>query len=101
MFFNVPKNYFSTFTADALDYTALTTELTFDPDNSRRCVSIGLVDDSLLEPSEEFEVSLTTDEEQVTVDPDRAVVTILDTDGMIGLDSLIIFKIIFFFYYSC
>ena len=101
MFCNVPKNYFSTFTADALDYTAVTTELTFDPDNSRGCVSIGLVDDSLLEPSEEFEVSLTTDEEQVTVDPDRAVVTILDTDGMIGLDSLIIFKIIFFFYYSC
>ena len=80
-----------------MDYTALTTELTFDPDNSRRCVSIGLVDDSLLEPSEEFEVSLTTDEEQVTVNPDRAVVTILDTDGMIGLDSLIIFKIIFIF----
>ena len=100
MFFNVPKNYFSTFTTDALDYTAVTTELTFDPDNSRGCVSIGLVNDSLLEPSEEFEVSLTTDEEQVTVDPDRAVVTILDTDGMIGLNSLMIFKIIIF-YDSC
>ena len=91
---------FSPFAAESLDYTAVTTELIFDPDNSRRCVSIGLVDDSLLEPSEEFEVSLTTDEEQVTVDPDRAVVTILDTDGMIGLNSLMIFKIIIF-YDSC
>ena len=66
-----------------MDYTAITAELTFDPDNSRGCVSIELVDDSLLEPTEEFQVSLTTDEEQVIVSPERAVVSILDTDGMI------------------
>jgi hypothetical protein len=66
-----------------LDYTAVTAELTFDPDRSRECVSIVLVDDSLLEPTEEFQVSLTTDEEQVIISPKRAVVSILDTDGTI------------------
>lgn len=66
-----------------MDYTATTAELTFDPDNSRACVSIGLVDDSLLELTEEFQVSLSTDEEQVIVSPERAVVSIIDTDGMI------------------
>ena len=71
------------FFTDPLDYPAITTELTFDPDNSRACVSIGLVDDSLLELTEEFQVSLSTDEEQIIVSPERAVVSIIDTDGMI------------------
>ena len=68
---------------EPLDYIAITAELTFDPNNSRACVSIGLVDDSLLELTEEFQVSLSTDEEQVIVSPERAVVSIIDTDGMI------------------
>ena len=66
-----------------LDYTAVTTELTFNSERSRECVSIRLVNDSLLEPTEEFEVSLTSDEEQVILNLERAVVSILDTDGMI------------------
>ena len=68
---------------DPLDYAAVTTGLTFDLERSRECVSIMLTDDNLLEPTEEFEVSLTTEEEQVIVNPERAVVSILDTDGMI------------------
>ena len=71
------------FCTDPLDYTAVTTELTFDSERGRECVSIRLANDSLLEPTEEFEASLTTDEEQVILNPERAVVSILDTDGMI------------------
>ena len=67
---------------DILDYTAVTTELTFDSDRNRECVFIRLANDSLLEATEEFEVSLTTDEERVILNPERAVMTILDTDGM-------------------
>jgi hypothetical protein len=44
----------------------------------------------LLEPTEEFQVSLTTDEEQVIISPERAVVSILDTDGIIWLSVVII-----------
>ena len=65
-----------------LDYTAVTNELTFNSERSRECVSIRLVNDSLLEPTENFEISLTSDEEQVILNPERAVVSILDTDGM-------------------
>ena len=78
------------FYTDPLDYTAVTTELTFDSDRSRECVSIRLANDNLLESTEEFEVSLSTDEEQVIVNPQKAVVSILDTDGMTGLNIVMI-----------
>ena len=41
------------------------------------------MDDDLLEPREELQVSLTTEEEFVEVNPDVAVVSVLDTDGEI------------------
>ena len=66
-----------------LDYVGISTELTFNPERSRECASIMLVNDSLLETTEELQVSLTTDEDQVTLSLDKAVVSILDTNGMI------------------
>ena len=66
-----------------LDYVGISTELTFNPDRSRECVSIMLVSDSLLETTEELQVSLTTDEDQVTLNPDKTVISILDTNGML------------------
>ena len=67
---------------DPVDYIAITAELIFNPERTRDCISINLVNDGLLETTEELEVSLTTDEEQVILNPDRAVVSILDTDGI-------------------
>ena len=63
------------------DYEALSSELTFDSDQDRACVSIRLEDDDALENTEELQVSLTTEEEPVILNPDMAVVSILDIDG--------------------
>ena len=46
-------------------------------------MSIMLVNDSLLETTEELQVSLTADEDQVTLNPDKTVLSILDTNGNI------------------
>ena len=44
---------------------------------------ISLVDDDVLEGREELQVSLTTGEEFVELNPDMAVVSVMDTDGEI------------------
>ena len=64
------------------DYEAVSFDLTFDSERDRGCALIRLQDDDMLENTEEFQLSLVTDEEPVILEPDRAVVSILDTDGM-------------------
>ena len=65
------------------DYSSLTAELTFDPANDKHCVMISLVDDDVLEGREELQLSLLTGEEFVELNPDMAVVLVMDTDGEI------------------
>ena len=63
------------------DYEAVNSELTFESTRDRVCVTIVIEDDDLLENTEEFQLMLTTNEDQVILDPDAAVVSISDTDG--------------------
>ena len=63
------------------DYEAVNSELTFESTRDRVCVTIVIEDDDLLENTEEFQLMLTTNEDQVILDPDAAFVSISDTDG--------------------
>ena len=67
---------------DPDDYEAVNAKLTFNSTRSRACVTVVIEDDDLLENTEEFQLSLTSDEDQVILDPDSTVVSITDTDGM-------------------
>ena len=67
---------------DPDDYEAVNSGLTFDSTRARACVTIVIQDDDLLENTEEFRLSLTTDEDQVILEPVDAIVSITDTDGM-------------------
>ena len=68
--------------SDPDDYEAVDSELTFDSTRARACVTIVIQDDDLLENTEEFQLSLTTNEDEVILDPVEAIVSITDTDGM-------------------
>ena len=63
------------------DYQTVDSELVFGVDSGRQCVSISLESDGILEDTEELQVSLTSEETSVILDPDKAIVSILDTDG--------------------
>ena len=63
------------------DYEAIDTELMFGFDIERQCVSISLVSDGVLEDTEEVQISLTSEETAVVLDPEKAVISILDNDG--------------------
>ena len=47
------------------------------------CVSVTINDDSMLEETEAFTVTLTTQDSRVNLQRTTATITILDTDGMI------------------
>ena len=47
------------------------------------CVSVTINDDSMLEETEAFTVTLTTQDSRVNLQRTTANITILDTDGMI------------------
>ena len=69
---------------DPGDYTSVSVTLTFDGSTDRQCENIPLEDDMILEGVEEFNVVLESDEERVTLSPERAVVRITDDDGKEG-----------------
>ena len=65
------------------DYTPVTTNLTFNSTNEAipQTVTIPILDDLLLEGSEVFNVTLTTNNSSVTLLPNLTTVTIEDVEG--------------------
>ena len=65
------------------DYTPVTTDLTFNSTNAAipQTVTIPILDDLLLEGSEVFDVTLTTNNTDVTLLPNLTTVTIEDLYG--------------------
>ena len=63
------------------DYQAINSELMFGLDTARLCVSVSLDSDGILEDTEELQLTLASQETAVILDPEKAVVSILDTDG--------------------
>ena len=68
-------------TAVNRDYEAVSQSLTFSATTSRVCFDTVTVDDDLLEDNETYRLTLTSDEPGLTLDPDMAVVTIVNDDG--------------------
>ncbi len=68
---------------DSNDYANGTYPYTFEAGQTRVCQRIGIIDDGKLESVEEFEVTLSAeDEPTAVVIPNRAIVKITDNDGM-------------------
>ena len=65
------------------DYTPVTTDLTFNSTNAAipQTVTIPILDDLLLEGSEVFNMTLTTNNSNVILLPDLATVTIQDVES--------------------
>ena len=64
------------------DYAATTVDLTFNPSNFRRCVNIIIEDDNRIEEETEvFNVSLTTSDLAIDLDPFIAAIRVRDNDG--------------------
>ena len=63
--------------------------LTFDSNQNKACVNIMLERDNILEQTEEFQVVLTsTDDQPTLLDTTRAIVTIMDTNSEYNNSSL-------------
>ena len=54
-------------------------DLTFD--YNRECVILTIVDDDAFEVDETYNVTLTTPDDNVTLNPDSGIITITDQDG--------------------
>ena len=65
------------------DYTPVTTDLTFNSTNAAipQTVAIPILNDLLLEGSEVFNMTLTTNNSNVTLLPNLTTVTIEDVEG--------------------
>ena len=61
-----------------VDYDATTVNFVFDADNSRRCVTVPIEDDDILEDTENFFGELTTTDPAVLLLPDIAEVVITE-----------------------
>ena len=75
--------FFHLLFAEPGDFSSVSLALTFDSESSRMCILIPLVPDNLLEPVEVFETVLTSDDPDVTLTPEVANISILDTNGML------------------
>ena len=65
------------------DYTSVEDVIIFSPGINESCTTmIPIVDDSVLENDEVFNVILSTTDSDVSLDPSSATVTIVDNDGM-------------------
>ena len=68
-------------TSGDVDYVSTSVILTFDQSNTRACGDISITPDDIYEDDETFSVTLTTGDEDVTLEPDGGIVTITDDDG--------------------
>ena len=55
--------------------------MSFDSVSDRSCIEVSLIDDNVLEGREELQISLSSEEEFVDLNPATAVVSVTDTDG--------------------
>ena len=78
---------------DGEDYDAVSVELVFNATVSRSCGEIPITDDPLVEPPESFNVTISTGDPPVILDPPTSIVTIVDNDGMLVIVSDQPFKI--------
>ncbi len=63
------------------DYDSLTTTLIFNPSMTRQCVEFTGKEDGIVESNENFTVTLTSGGDEVELNPDVAVVTIVEGVG--------------------
>ena len=71
-----------------VDFSHVQASFTFDRTTSRHCVDISIIDDSVLEDMESFDVIIASSDPDVVVAPSRAVVSIIDNDVVtIGLEN--------------
>ena len=72
-------------TAAPDDYSVLQNPLTFTPGVNVSCTTVvPIIDDTVLEDNQTFNVVLSTEDSKVLVDPASATVTIIDNDGEIA-----------------
>ena len=64
------------------DYNASSLLLTFSPNQLSQTFPVTALDDNVLEDVEHFFAVASSDVDGVTIDPDQANITIIDTDGM-------------------
>ena len=65
------------------DYNAVSgLLLTFSPDQLSQTFPVAALDDDALEDVEQFFAVASSDVDRVTIDPDQASISIIDTDGM-------------------
>ena len=62
------------------DYTALTTVLTFSNTVTTQSLSINIVDDLVFEPTEHFNISLSTSSDGCVIPPGNAIVPVYVMD---------------------
>ena len=63
------------------DFQSLSVDLTFTPTMTELCRNVIINNDMFYEDPENLTVRLTTDDVDVTLDPDVGTITILDEDG--------------------
>ena len=72
----------TTITTAPSDYSATSEVLTFDQRVDRVCINISITDDEIQEPPiESFNLTLTTVDPSVDLDPSFGTVSIFDDDG--------------------
>jgi hypothetical protein len=70
-----------------VDYDSVSVDLEFNDGITRACTRIPIVDDLLDENEENFDLTLTTDDPDIALAPDNAMVIIIDNDNVtIGLE---------------
>ena len=71
-------------TESPMDYTALSTIMTFDECETQSCVNITIVDDLALEIVESLRITLNSTADldgRITLDPVDGIIEIVDNDG--------------------
>ena len=71
-----------------MDYTAISEVLTFSGTVLRKCANISITSDELYEEDENFFVTLTTSDSDVTLNPVDGEITIIDDDGRMIMYSI-------------